>query len=317
MPTSAVQSFNDPNDYAASIRGAKAELTALGSGQFTGKIIRIDFDRLWMQRASENMPRILHSANSENRAIISFATQPGPGLIRSGVEMRSNRLARIGKDHSYFQRSADALSWAGMSLPVEVMCSVGAAIAGCDLAPPPQDLIVAPRASAIAKLQRLHAAAGDLAERAPEIIANAQAARGLEQALTHAMVDCISAQDFPDDSSARRRHEKIMRRFHTAISERAEEAMYIPDLCAIVGVPERTLRLCCYESLGMGPKRYLLLRRMNLAWQALRKADMAVTTVTDVAANFRFWNFGRFSVEYKVLYGESPSTTLRERAALN
>ena len=78
--------------------------------------------------------------------------------------------------------------------------------------------------------------------------------------------------------------------------------MYIPDLCAIVGVPERTVRLCCYESLGMGPKRYLLLRRMNLAWQALRKADMAVTTVTDVAANFRFWNFGRFSVEYKVLY---------------
>ena len=93
--------------------------------------------------------------------------------------------------------------------------------------------------------------------------------------------------------------------------------MYIPDLCAIVGVPERTVRLCCYESLGMGPKRYLLLRRMNLAWQALRKADMAVTTVTDVAANFRFWNFGRFSVEYKVLYGELPSTTLRERAALN
>ena len=26
MPTSAVQSFNEPNDYAASIRGAKAEL---------------------------------------------------------------------------------------------------------------------------------------------------------------------------------------------------------------------------------------------------------------------------------------------------
>lgn len=311
MPSSAVRTFDDPNDYAASIRGSKTELTALSSGKFTGTIIRVDFNHLWMQRASENMPRILHSANSDNRAIISFATQPGPGLIRSGVEVRSDRLARIGKDHSYFQRSSNALSWAGMSLPVDVMYSAGVAIAGCDLTPPSQDLIVAPGEASMAKLQRLHAAAGDLAEHAPEIITNTEAARGLEQALMHAMVDCISQQDRSPDTSAQRRHEKIMRRFHRAISEHEEEAIYIPDLCAIVGVPERTLRLCCHESFGMGPKRYLMLRRMDLARRALRNADRAKTTVTEVAANLGFWNFGRFSLEYKALYGESPSTTLR------
>lgn len=102
-----------------------------------------------------------------------------------------------------------------------------------------------------------------------------------------------------------------MRRFHAAIAEHAEEAIYIPDLCAIVGVPERTLRLCCYESLGMGPKRYLLLHRMKLARQALRKAVAAATSVTEIAANFGFWNFGRFAVEYKALYDELPSATLR------
>jgi hypothetical protein len=40
----------------------------------------------------------------------------------------------------------------------------------------------------MAKLQRLHAVAGNLAERSPEIIANPDAARGLEQALIEAMV---------------------------------------------------------------------------------------------------------------------------------
>lgn len=64
----------------------------------------------------------------------------------------------------------------------------------------------------------------------------------------------------------------------------------------------------------MGPKRYVLFRRMNLAGHALHLADSAVVSVTDVAANLGFWNFGRFAVAYKALFGENPSTTLREKA---
>lgn len=45
--------------------------------------------------------------------------------------------------------------------------------------------------SHVAKLQRLHAAAGQLAEDAPAVIAHPEAARGLEQALIGAMVECL------------------------------------------------------------------------------------------------------------------------------
>lgn len=311
MPSSAVQNFTDPDDYTASIRGAKTQLTVVGRGNFNAKVTRVDFRRLWMQRLSENRPRIMHSADAGGRAIVSFHTQPGPSLLRGGIEVSSNSIARLGKDHNYFQRSSGSTHWGSMSLPVADMHAAGAAITGYELTPLSHELIVTPPPAAMAKLQRLHAEAGDLAERAPEIIANAEVARGLEQALIHAMVICLSVTDRGGNSSAHRRHEKIMRRFHAAIAEHAEEAIYIPDLCAIVGVPERTLRLCCYESLGMGPKRYLLLHRMKLARQALRKAVAAATSVTEIAANFGFWNFGRFAVEYKALYDELPSATLR------
>jgi AraC-like DNA-binding protein len=60
----------------------------------------------------------------------------------------------------------------------------------------------------------------------------------------------------------------------------------------------------------MGPKHYLLLRRMHLVRRALRENASAETTVTEVATRFGFWQFGRFAVEYKALFGESPSTTL-------
>ena len=311
MPSCAVRSFTDPDDFAASIRGAKTELTVVGSGDFAASITRIDFGRLWMQRLSERLPRIMHSADSCGRAIISFHTQSGPDLVRGGVAVSSNSVARLGKDHSYFQRSSGCTRWGSMSLPVEDMHNAGAVIAGCELTPGPEELIVTPPPAALARLQRLHAQAEDLAEQAPGIIATTQAARGLEQALLQAMVDCLSTPERGADTSAHRRHERIMRRFHAAIEEHPEEAVYIPDLCAIVGVPERTLRHCCYESLGMGPKRYLMLHRMHLTRQALLKAEATATTVTEIAANFGFWNFGRFSIEYKALYSEAPSTTLR------
>jgi len=61
----------------------------------------------------------------------------------------------------------------------------------------------------------------------------------------------------------------------------------------------------------MGPTRYLWLRRVHLARRALGRADPATATVTEIATNYGFWELGRFSVAYRSLFGESPSSRLR------
>jgi len=99
------------------------------------------------------------------------------------------------------------------------------------------------------------------------------------------------------------------------MEDNIDRAIYVPDLCTAINVPERTLRACCLERLGMTPTQYLRLRRMQLARHALRKADPTVTTVTEVAMRYGFWELGRFSVRYRGLYGESPSVTLRRPPA--
>jgi hypothetical protein len=49
---------------------------------------------------------------------------------------------------------------------------------------------------------------------------------------------------------------------------------------------------------------------MHQARCALLEADPQTTTVTDVVTDNGFWGLGRFAVEYRRLFDESPSTSL-------
>ena len=196
MPWSAVRTFSDPDDFAASIRAGEAELTVTERGQFSAEATRIEFHRLWIQRFSDSLPRVLHTALvTRRRAMVQFRTAPGPHLSVSGLEVGPTNILRHSLSDDFHQRSSGAVSYAAMSLPVEDMVAVGEAMAGADLAPPPDTMSIAPSPAAMARLQRLHAAAASLAEDAPEIIDHPEAARGLEQVLIEAMVGCLAHRE--------------------------------------------------------------------------------------------------------------------------
>jgi AraC-like DNA-binding protein len=313
MPSSAVRTFTDPDDYATAIRQGTYELTITQRGDFSAKLIRIDLHRLWMQRFYDNLPRISHIAGWGRRAVIAFRTQSGPSLLSSGVEMQPTSIVRHSEGQDYYRRSSGPVAYGAMSLPIDEVAAVGEAMAGVDLMPPRDVMLVTPPPVAMTKLQRLHGAAGDLAEKAPEILANPDAARGLEQALIEAMVGCLVHEVGGESGLAQAQHAIVMRRFRRMIEENPEQPLYIPEICKAIRVPDRTLRRCCQEYLGMGPKRYLLLRRLHLVRRVLRYATPEATTTTEIATRFGFWQLGRFAVEYQSHFGESPSATLRRQ----
>jgi AraC-like DNA-binding protein len=103
----------------------------------------------------------------------------------------------------------------------------------------------------------------------------------------------------------------MMVRFEEFLEANSDRPLYLAEICAAIGVAERTLRAACEEHLGMGPIRFLTLRRMHLVRQVLLRADLSKTTVTRVVTDYGFWELGRFSVAYRARFGESPSETLR------
>jgi transcriptional regulator GlxA family with amidase domain len=189
-----------------------------------------------------------------------------------------------------------------------------ATVGGCDFTPPKELLFIAVRPAALTRFLNLHAAAGLLAENAPEIIASLEAARGLEQALIAAMVDCLAATDEVSSRVSNNHHGRIMRRFYAILEANSDRVMHGPEMCKAVGVSNRTLTTCCHEALGMTPHQYLRLRQLHLARRALVMGEPAMTTVTQIATTYGFWDIGRFAVAYRAVFGERPSATLARPA---
>jgi transcriptional regulator GlxA family with amidase domain len=107
------------------------------------------------------------------------------------------------------------------------------------------------------------------------------------------------------------RHSRVIAAFEELLEANRIWPLRLAEICAMTGVSDRTLRVCCHEHLGMGPIRYMWLRRMHLARRALMRADRTTANVTKIATHFGFCELGRFSVEYGALFGELPSASLR------
>jgi len=83
----------------------------------------------------------------------------------------------------------------------------------------------------------------------------------------------------------------------------------IPDICAATDLSSRSLDRAFKESLGMGPKRYLLNLRLTQVRRQLKSAPPR-TKVVDIANGWGFWHMGDFAREYRKMFGELPAESL-------
>ena len=84
----------------------------------------------------------------------------------------------------------------------------------------------------------------------------------------------------------------------------------LEDLCAVTGASARSLQLAFRQQLATTPMRYLKLHRLHHLRRLLRQGGPPGATVQSIAAECGFCNMGQLAVEYKALFGESPSLTL-------
>lgn len=303
--------FTDPKDYECAFGGASVQLTVTGGGDFKARLTWLRLRHLQVFLGREELPRIAFVSLPPSRVLVSFPTGKSP-LIWNGIELRLGDIVFHGRGEQMHQRTNGKSSWSLMSFPATQLSSYGNSLNGRKLAIPSFGRILRPQRVVSAHLLRLHAEACRIAEADNGSTGDPSIRRGLEQELRYAVVDCISADDNKQDLMKEERHADIMVRFERAIAIHPERQPSLAELCVTIGVAERTLRACCAEFLGLSPTRYILLRRLNMARSALRRADPANASVAEIARSFQFSELGRFAVTYRRMFGEMPSITLRK-----
>ena len=133
----------------------------------------------------------------------------------------------------------------------------------------------------------------------------------LEQLLVNTLLQ-VQPHNYSEELAERKppiapRH---VRKAEEFIQSYSQTPITIDDIVAACGASERALYQGFRQFRQVSPMRYLKSVRLQKTHEALKKAGPDVC-VTRIASDQGFTQLGRFAVEYRERFGESPSDTLK------
>ena len=90
-----------------------------------------------------------------------------------------------------------------------------------------------------------------------------------------------------------------------------EDDIQMVDLCREAHMSERTLQRVCQKIFNKTPRELIKVHRLNAIKKILESTVDESINLLHLSMDFGFMHQGRFAGEYKKLFGESPSQTLR------
>ena len=135
--------------------------------------------------------------------------------------------------------------------------------------------------------------------------------RQLEGELARRLLTTLAEIREPALKPTMRRRDTALKIAVDYIVESDSPVTSIQELCAITQVSERTLEYAFLERFGQPPKRFTLTHRLNKVRKMLTYANPDADRIHEIAGRHGFFHMGQFSSDYKRLFGEQPSATLR------
>ena len=90
-----------------------------------------------------------------------------------------------------------------------------------------------------------------------------------------------------------------------------DKPLTLQKLCEELQTSRTALSSGFEEVFGISPMAYIKIQRLNGVRRALMNTDPNIKTVMEVGQEWGFWNAAHFAKDYKEMFGELPSKTLR------
>lgn len=301
--------FSDLDELNHAISGANLELIQLDPGDLEVQAVSFDIGEMSVDRGKVNRNlRVKGSLDAERFAVGLF--HPGARARFNGMPVCPSTLLLYAPGLELDGHLQEGYGWTSLIIPATWIESVSLASrdssvltsnAGCkNMLPDPgklQDLWVATEAIIASCFQ-------------PQL--SKEGTNLLSLDMRNALGAVLGDLDRPTCKTVCRTlaHYRTAQRAERHMRERVSEGLCIDDICAELGVSRRYLEYAFVDAFGTSPSRYFRLLRLHTVRRGLRSRGSA-TTVTSEASNNGFNHLGLFSTQYRALFGETPSATLK------
>ncbi len=126
---------------------------------------------------------------------------------------------------------------------------------------------------------------------------------------------CLSA-DEPGLRIRKKSRHDIFQNTLRLIDDHLGESLSTKQLATKLNTSPRIVQYAFKENLGITPLQYILTRKLHAARTTIINGfPGGRTNVSEIAALYNMSHFGRFSMKYKRLFGESPSATVKQMSS--
>ncbi len=162
------------------------------------------------------------------------------------------------------------------------------------------------------RIGALLAARGKMDETDPGWLAEAMARRAFEEELIAVFMEALretwSRPGGTASASLRKRY-GALRRIRDHIADQRGTPLRLDELCAVSGMSRRGVEYLCKEVFGIGIHAFMRCHRLHGARRSILTSHPEPGLVKRTALEWGFWHLGRFSADYRSLFGEFPSET--------
>lgn len=312
MSRSTISIWHHVDDFQEALNCLGANNIAITQrGQLRVRMTNFVLDHLRLVTVEENLPRIAFIRIPDNTVLLSFLIGGQTLPVWAGCKISGDEIIVVRGGENLHTRTDGAIHWAAILYPLQEFMRFRRAVTGETSRLPEAICVWHPPRSERNTLLELVSAAVRAAQTRWVALTTDQAAHGLEQQLIHCSFRCLAGTPATMEDPAVQRDRELAGRFEALLQSQKEGNLRAANLAGALGVSDRVLRSCCKLHLGVGPTRYVHLRRMQSAYRALRSGRSQALRVSDLALRYGFHNAGRFAKAYRELFGELPSWTLR------
>ena len=310
---------SDADEQALLLRGWDQCYDQISPGAHCGVTVNATLDDLQLFREfSSTALRQRGRAPSGTHTLAIRIDDGGDARFR-GSTLTPHSLLNMRKDVDLDLRTSRSFEAFGITVCVDALRRHAETVEGRYLTDRLDRRDVIPLAPALAEELRLFmASVFDHLESHHSVLAHENARRALQAEVldrVFAMVRSTEAEAVGQSTAQQRA--RIVARAEEFVLSRPFESVTVADLCLHVGTSRRRLQYAFQEVMGTSPNRYLRAIRLCRVRRELKAGGTSVPSIQDSAARWGFWHLGHFSLDYKRMFAERPSDTVRGAVAAN